>query len=279
MHASIVDAARLSGAKLRVFSHNDPGDLERILKWADGLGNGAAAQPRPRVLIATESVFSMDGDHAPLRELVRLKEQYGAWLMVDEAHASGLYGQKRRGLVEALGLGPNIEIQMGTLGKAFGACGGYICGSRTLSDYLVNRARSFIFSTAPAPAAAAAAAAGVRFVQSPAGEERRTSLWQRIEELGSGVTGSAHRFQSAIIPVMIGDETKALETAATLRHAGLYIPAIRYPTVARAGARLRLSVTAAHSPEEVAQVARALKGLAALPNSIAPRPSLHAPAC
>ncbi len=125
--------------------------------------------------MVTESVFSMDGDHAPLREMVALKEQYGAWLMVDEAHATGLYGAHRRGLAEELGVSDRIEVQMGTLGKALGASGGYICGSRALVDYLINRARTFIFSTAPVPAAAAAAAtAGVRFVQSSAGEERRT---------------------------------------------------------------------------------------------------------
>ena len=122
----------------------------------------------------------MDGDHAPLREMVELKEQYGAWLMVDEAHATGLYGAHRRGLAEELGVSDRIEVQMGTLGKALGASGGYICGSRALIDYLINRARTFIFSTAPVPAAAAAATAGVRFVESSAGEERRRKLWQRV---------------------------------------------------------------------------------------------------
>ena len=124
----------------------------------------------------------MDGDHAPLREMVELKEQYGAWLMVDEAHATGLYGANRRGLAEELGVSDRIEIQMGTLGKALGASGGYICGSRALIDYLINRARTFIFSTAPVPAAAAAATAGVRFVESSAGEERRSMLWQRVSD-------------------------------------------------------------------------------------------------
>ena len=111
----------------------------------------------------------MDGDCAPLREMVELKNKYGAWLMVDEAHATGLYGKRRRGLAEELGVSDEIEVQMGTLGKALGASGGYIAGSRTLIDFLINRARSFIFSTAPVPAAAAAATAGIRFVQSSAG--------------------------------------------------------------------------------------------------------------
>jgi len=173
VHASIVDAARLSGAALRIFDHNDLDDLETILKWAVAKTNTQApAKQSSRTLVVTESVFSMDGDHAPLRELVELKEKYGAWLMVDEAHATGLYGPNRRGLAEAMGVSNHIEVQMGTLGKAIGASGGYISGSRPLIDYLINRSRSFIFSTAPVPAAAAAATAGIRFVQSSAGAER-----------------------------------------------------------------------------------------------------------
>ena len=155
IHACIVDAARLSGAKLRVFRHNDLNDLERLLRWAGektGNSNNSGKPSRSRVLVVTESVFSMDGDQAPLREIVELKSKYGAWLMVDEAHATGLYGQKRRGLAEESGVQEQIEIQMGTLGKALGAAGGYICGSRLLVEYLINRARSLIFSTAPVPA-------------------------------------------------------------------------------------------------------------------------------
>ncbi|MDB6029668.1 MAG: 8-amino-7-ketopelargonate synthase, partial [Verrucomicrobiales bacterium] len=138
VHASVVDAARLSGAKLRVFDHNDPESLEKILQWADTRGDSAKFK-KSRVLIVTESVFSMDGDLAPLRELVELKEKYGAWLMVDEAHATGLFGEHRRGLAEAFELDARVDIQMGTLGKALGAAGGYICGSRVLIDFLVNR--------------------------------------------------------------------------------------------------------------------------------------------
>jgi 8-amino-7-oxononanoate synthase len=166
VHACIVDAARLSGAKIRVFAHNDLDGLEKILKWAKGQHcrpqnpNSSNSFLRKRTLIVTESIFSMDGDAAPLREIVALKEKYGAWLMVDEAHATGLYGKNRRGLAEESGVSGQIEVQMGTLGKAVGASGGYICGSRPLIDFLVNRARSFIFSTAPVPAAAAAATAG-----------------------------------------------------------------------------------------------------------------------
>ncbi len=170
VHASIVDAARLSGAKLRIFAHNDLNELEDILRWANQRNATAAGSSRSRTLVVTESVFSMDGDLAPLREMVDLKEKYGAWLMVDEAHATGLFGEHRRGLAEELGVYPErVEIQMGTLGKALGSAGGYICGSKTLVDYLVNRARTFIFSTAPVPAAAAADRAAVELVQSAEG--------------------------------------------------------------------------------------------------------------
>ena len=280
VHACIVDAARLSGAKLRIFAHNDLNELEDILKWAEQRHPPAS---KSKTLVLTESVFSMDGDHAPLRELVALKEKHGAWLMLDEAHASGLYGAKRRGLAEETGVADQIEIQMGTLGKAFGASGGYICGSRTLVDYLVNRARSFIFSTAPVPAAAAAAAAGVRLVQSGEGERRCRALWERVTEfsakLGSepvlnlpiptirgGGNETKHQslplgstFVSPIIPLLVGDETKAVKLAAGLREQGIFIPAIRYPTVARGRARLRLTLTAAHTSGDINTVATALQ--------------------
>ncbi|MBI3878374.1 MAG: 8-amino-7-oxononanoate synthase, partial [Verrucomicrobia bacterium] len=159
VHASIVDAAKLSGAKLRIFRHNDLNDLEAKLRWASD-SKPRTTHHAPRTLVVTESVFSMDGDLAPLRNIVELKEKFGAWLMVDEAHATGLFGEHRRGLVEEFGLSGRVEIQMGTLGKSVGASGGYICGSRALVDWLVNRARSFIFSTAPVPSSAASARAG-----------------------------------------------------------------------------------------------------------------------
>jgi len=277
VHASIVDAARLCGAKLRVFAHNDLNDLTEILQWADERHREATRVPtRPRVLIATESVFSMSGARAPLRELVQLKDKYGAWLMVDEAHATALYGTKGRGLAEELGVGDGIEIQMGTLGKALGAAGGYICGSRALIDYLINRARSLIFSTAPVPAAAAAATAGIRFVQSPAGQSRRELLWRRVAELNSGLGPPLPLFSSAIIPLPIGDETQAVEIATGLRRQGTYIPAIRYPTVARHSARLRLTLTAAHTSADIAQALEALKAVGLFPRCVAALPSTHA---
>jgi 8-amino-7-oxononanoate synthase len=256
VHACIVDAARLSGAKIRVFAHNDLDDLEKILQWT----KSTSRLPRPnfRTLIVTESIFSMDGDAAPLREMAALKEKYGAWLMVDEAHATGLYGKNRRGLAEEAGVSERIEIQMGTLGKAVGAAGGYICGSQVLIDFLVNRARSFIFSTAPVPAAAAAAAAGIRLIQSPEGEKRRKALWKRVAELKAEIGNGKSEIPSAIIPVLIGDETQAVAVSAALRETGFFVPAIRYPTVARGQARLRVTLSAAHTAEEIKSLAARL---------------------
>ena len=256
VHASIVDAAKLSGAKLRVFDHNDPNDLEEKLKWAAGHSQHPSANigHQTRVLIVTESIFSMDGDAAPLREIVTLKEKYSAWLMVDEAHATGMYGKNGRGLAEELGVSDQIEIQMGTLGKAVGASGGYICGSRALVDFLVNRARSFIFSTAPVPAAAAAATAGIHFLQSGEGKTRRDSLWRLVKQFDS-------KSASAIIPILIGDEAETVELAAKLRERNIFIPAIRFPTVARGSARLRVTLTAAHTAEDVTQLTTALSEL------------------
>ena len=273
VHACIVDAARLSGAKIRVFAHNDLDDLENILRWSSTFRLSGSTLKRelqpPRILIVTESIFSMDGDAAPLREIVALKEKHGAWLMVDEAHATGLYGKNRRGLAEESGVSERIEIQMGTLGKAVGASGGYICGSRPLIDFLVHRARSFIFSTAPVPAAAAAATAGIRFVKSIEGERRRRTLWERVEQCRTGILPVSNSVNigdrrdacptlSAILPVIIGDETRAIAASATLREQGIFVPAIRYPTVARGAARLRVTVTATHTTEEINLLAATL---------------------
>ena len=265
VHACIVDGARLSGARMRVFRHNDPGDLEAKLKWARGQAVPAdpsvdgspppSARRARRILVVTESVFSMDGDLAPLREIVELKERHGAWLMVDEAHATGLFGEHRRGLIEAYELSGRVEIQMGTLGKALGAAGGYIAGSRRLIDLLVNRARSFVFSTAPVPAAAAAATAALAVVQSSEGESLRQRLWHTVDATKNTVIRAGFPLppvQSPILPVLIGEEQEALRTAQALLDSGVFIPAIRYPTVARGRARLRLTVSAAHQPEEIA---------------------------
>jgi glycine C-acetyltransferase/8-amino-7-oxononanoate synthase len=251
VHACIVDTAKLSGAKIRVFAHNDLEDLEAKLRWA-------SEQAGAKTLIVTESIFSMDGDASPLREIVALKSKYGSWLMVDEAHATGLFGKNGRGLADEFGVSNQIEIQMGTLGKALGASGGYICGSRALIDLLVNRARSFIFSTAPVSAAAAAATAGIEIAQSAEGGQRRKNLLANIEDLNSKRKTQNAKLRSAIVPIILGDETKAIEAAAQLRAHNIFVPAIRYPTVARSSARLRITLTAAHSSDDVGILASAL---------------------
>jgi 8-amino-7-oxononanoate synthase len=259
-HACLVDAARLCGAKLRVFAHNDLDDLDRILRWARERASGPATgktSRASRVLVVTESVFSMDGDLAPLRDLVELKDRYGAWLLVDEAHATGLYGEQRRGLIEEFGVAGRVEIQMGTLGKALGSAGGYIAGPRALIDLLVNRARSFIYSTAPVPAAAAAATAAIHFVNSAEGETRRRALWANVDQVKNALVGGPWTLpvvRSAILPVILGPEERAVALAAALRDAGLFIPAIRYPTVARGQARLRITVSARHTADDIAML-------------------------
>ncbi|HMJ89718.1 MAG TPA: 8-amino-7-oxononanoate synthase, partial [Candidatus Acidoferrum sp.] len=255
VHASIVDAVRLSGATLRVFKHNDLADLERILKWAREKHSGAHEKSRKtRVLVVTESVFSMDGDLAPLRDIVTLKEKFGAWLMVDEAHATGLFGETGRGLGDACGVADQIEVQMGTLGKSVGSAGGYICGSRALIDLLVNRARSFIFSTAPTPAQSSAARAGIELLESNEGHARRAKVWAMIDQLKNELIRSAWPLpvvQSAIVPLIVGGESDALQLATRLREDGVFVPAIRFPTVARDKARLRVTLTADHEPQDV----------------------------
>lgn len=253
VHASLVDAAKLSGAKLRVSKHNDLADLARILEWA--------AEQGGRTLVLAESVYSMDGDLAPLLNLVELKEQHGAWLMLDEAHATGLYGEGRRGVAEEFGVAARVEVQMGTLGKALGAAGGYICGSNELVDLLRHRARSFVFSTAPMPAQAAAARAGIKVLESAEGEERRTRLWSLVDELKNGLIELGWQLpvvQSAILPLMVGAEAEAIALSEQLLEAGVFVPPIRYPTVARGHARLRITVSAAHSSDDIKKLLEVL---------------------
>ena len=257
-HASLIDGARLSGATLRVFPHNHLGKLESHLEWAQ------REHPEARIVVVTESVFSMDGDRAPLRELVDLKERFGAHLLLDEAHAVGVLGPHGRGAAAELGLEAKIDVQMGTLSKSLGVSGGYICGSRSLIDWLINRARSFIFSTAPPPALAAAATAAIRFLLSDDGEARRKLLWRRIVQFKKLLPDRAAAFGqpgAAIIPWMVGDEEQALELAKALRQEGFFVPAIRYPTVARGAARLRITISAAHSALQVASLGDAIARL------------------
>jgi 7-keto-8-aminopelargonate synthetase-like enzyme len=194
--------------------------------------------------------------------LVSLKDRYGAWLMLDEAHATGLYGAHRRGLAEEAGVSDRIEIQMGTLGKAMGASGGFIAGPKALINFLINQARSFIFSTAPVPAAAAAARAALAVVQSEEGKLLCERLWSVVLQTRRGLAEAGWTLpagRSAITPLILGDEARALNAARALRELGMFIPAIRYPTVARGQARLRLTLTAAHTESQVSALLAALK--------------------
>ena len=240
-HACLVDGARMSGAVVRVFPHNRLQRLEDHLRWA------RKTYPSANILVITESVFSMDGDRAPLREIVELKDRYGAWLLLDEAHAMGVIGAQGRGLAWECGVADRVELQMGTLGKALGASGGYIAGSRCLIDWLINRARAFIFSTAPPAAIAAAATAAIEIVRSEVGDQLRDRLWANIRECSSDA-------ESAIIPVLIGDAGEAVAASERLLDAGCWIPAVRFPTVPKGGARLRISLSAAHTADQISRL-------------------------
>ncbi len=232
-HACLVDAARLSGATLRVFPHNALGKLERLLV------STRAKSPSARILVVTESVFSMDGDLCPLREIVELTETHAALLLLDEAHGFGVLGEHGMGLAEQENLQQRITFQMGTLSKAAGLSGGYLAASQDWIDLLTNRARSFIYSTAPPPALAHAASASLTLIRSTGGQSLRTKLQQNIAPLSSNPT--------PIIPRVLGSNEAALAAAVALEQAGFLVPAIRYPTVPRGTARLRISVSAAHS--------------------------------
>jgi len=259
-HASLIDGAKLSGAILRIFPHNHLGKLEDHLEWTRREHAGK------RILILTESIFSMDGDRAPLRDLVELKRRFGALLLLDEAHAVGVIGLNGRGLAAAENVNEDVDVQMGTLSKALGASGGYICGSRSLIEWLINRARSFIYSTAPPPGIVSAALAAVNFLGSSEGEERRLLLWKRIElmqellptgELNKKATNAA----SAIFPWIVGDEQAAIDLASALQTEGFFVPAIRYPTVAKGSARLRITVTALHEEDQIRSLCQTIARL------------------
>lgn len=245
-HACLIDAARLSGATLRIFPHNNLEKLEKLLISGKG-----------RTLIVTESVFSMDGDLCPLAEIVRLKEKYGALLFLDEAHAVGILGPTGQGLAEELGLQSQVDFQMGTLGKALGSAGGYLAGSRAWIDLLINRARSFIYSTAPPPSQAAASIAALEIVASEEGSKLRTKLQANLSTFKSQI--SDLESHPPIIPRIIGENEAALSASRALFDRGFLVPAIRYPTVPRGTARLRITLSAAHNAEQISQLQDALQ--------------------
>ena len=242
-HASIIDGCRLSTANVVVYPHKDVDFVESALKKSTNA---------KRTLIVTDGVFSMDGDIAPLPELVMLAEKYGVILMVDDAHATGVIGKTGRGTVEHFGLSGRIHIQMGTLGKALGSFGAYAAGNRDVIEYLMNRARSFIYSTALPPAVCAASLTAFDIME----REPRLlkTLWKNREHFVHGlaalgvVTGIS---ETPIVPIMLGESEKALRASSKLFDYGIYATAVRPPSVPEGAARIRATVTAAHSSGDI----------------------------
>ena len=243
-HASLIDACRLSRAKLWVYPHLDLERAEALLKRRRRVR---------RTLVVTESVFSMDGDLAPLPHFLNLCRAYDAWLLVDDAHGTGVLGATGRGALEHFGMTPQEGlIQMGTLSKALGSLGGFIAGSETLIDYLYNKARSFIYTTGLAPAAAAAAQAAIRIVQEE--PQRRQALWDRVTQWTEGLTRVGLPLVSRgtpIVPILLGDTDRTMAVARALQAAGIYAPGIRPPTVPKGQARIRTTVMATHVAHEL----------------------------
>ena len=250
-HASIIDGIRLSRAKCFVYKHNDMADLQRVIQEAEKGCAYLPTAPVPRKLIVTDAVFSMDGDLANLPELLRVAKENDCLLMIDEAHATGVLGKTGRGLAEHYGCA-HADVTVGTLSKAVAAEGGFVAGPKQLTEFLKNKSRSFIFTTAMAPAVAAAACNNLRYID--AHPERIQNLRNNVKFfcevlLREGV--NVERSPSAIVPIVIGDEAKAMQISAKLQEQGILIPAIRYPTVAKGQARLRASLMATHTHEQL----------------------------
>ncbi|MEM1157655.1 MAG: 8-amino-7-oxononanoate synthase [Verrucomicrobiota bacterium] len=254
-HACLWDGARLSGARVRVMRHNDLQHLQEILKLE------RERNADSRILVIAESLYSMDGDRSPLADIIQLKQQWNAWLMLDEAHAFGVFGSGGQGFVETRKMACQIEVQMGTLGKSVGSLGGFAAGSKALIRLLRHRARSFIFTTAAPPALAAAALAGLKLISSNEGAETRKLLARLVGHAANNDIFPLH-VDSQIIPIRIGNEEKALKIAGELWSKKIFLPAIRFPTVPRGESRLRLSLNATHTTAELETVLKLLKLLA-----------------
>jgi glycine C-acetyltransferase len=244
-HASIIDGCRLSGAERKIFPHKDLGAARRCLE---------EARRARRVLLITDGVFSMDGDIAPLGDLAALAREFGAIMMVDDAHASGVVGAGGRGTVEHYGLHGMVDIQVGTLSKAWACLGGYVAGSRRLIEYLMSRARPLLFSTSHPPSVAATAIAALDLIEQEPGLIER--LWENTRFLRAGLqrlgydTGMS---ETPITPVMIGDEALAIQFSDRLFEEGVFALGIAFPTVPRGKARVRTIVTAGHTREDLSQ--------------------------
>ncbi len=251
-HASLIDAARLAGARVRIYPHRNLDYLEKILK---SVRTG-------RAWIVTDSVFSMDGDFAPLPELTGLKNRYGAYLVIDEAHATGVFGASGKGVSEHFGVMEEIDVHIGTLSKAIGGFGGFVAGRTELIEYLINHARPFVFETALPPSICAAAIEAFDLIDRE--PELRGQLWRNVKKLRSGlqeIGAPVLEGESPILPVVFGDEKRTLRAAEFLFEKGFLIPAIRYPTVPRGKARLRVTVSRAHSDTEIGRLLEVFKQL------------------
>lgn len=254
-HASIIDGCRLSRAKIHVYPHRDAAAAGRKL---------AELESAPgRKLLITDGVFSMDGDIAPLPELVEVAERYGAIMMIDDAHSTGVLGQNGRGTVDHFGLHGRVHIQVGTLSKAVGVLGGYVCGSRDLIEYLYHRARPFLFSTSHPPGVAAACLAAFEIMENQ--PERIVGLWDntihfkaRLQNAGFSIGGS----ETPIVPIMVGEAKTAMEFSRALFEEGLFATGIGYPTVPQGKARVRTIVTATHTPGELDRASEILTRVA-----------------
>ncbi len=251
-HASIIDGARLARADVHIYHHADPAHIDDLLSgWR-------RSHPRARALVVTDSVFSMDGDLAPLPALVEICERNGAILMVDEAHATGVVGPGGRGAVSHFGLEGRVPVIMGTLSKALGSAGGFIAGTRALCDLLRSRCRTFIFDTAlAAPSAAAALAAVGVLAQEPELAARARSLAATLARALRELDYDTIEPDAAIVPVPVGESAAALSLARAMLEHGVLVPAIRPPTVPEGTARLRATVMATHTEEQLAHAVQA----------------------
>ena len=250
-HASIIDGCRLSRAETRIYKHCDVEHLRYLL---------SSDNSRRKKLIVTDTVFSMDGDLAPLSKIVELAEHDGCMLMIDEAHATGVLGKRGSGATEYFGVEERVTIVMGTLSKAVGSLGGYIGGSRKLIDFLRNRARSYIFDTSLPASSLAASIAAIDIIEVE--PERREYLWRLIEKFKSGLEKIGLEIllsNSAVIPVLIGEAQAALDFARILRGNGVFTPAVRPPSVPSGKCRIRATVMATHKEEHIEQALRAFK--------------------
>ena len=252
-HASLFDGCRLSRADVRVYPHCDHRRLDRLM--------GRAAEYRRR-LIVTDSLFSMDGDVAPLAELADVARRHNAMLMVDEAHATGVFGAGGRGLCEQLGVEAAVDVRVGTLSKALGSIGGFVAGSRPLIDWLVNRGRPYIYSTASPGAIAAAGIAALDIVRDE--PNRRRTLLAKAESFRAELAAQGWNIGNSttqVVPIAVGDPQRASKMSAALRQAGFFVPAIRPPTVPQGEACLRVSLGFGHDDEQIQSLLETLKRL------------------